>query len=1464
MQTSGRHSSRFSLVLCALALVAGPSVAATFTVNDLGNGSDFSPGDGTCEMTNGGADCSFRAAIQEANSLAGADIIEFSIMGCGGVCTIANPQLPTITEQVTIDGYSQPGALPNGLALPRATNATLMIEIAPGVSGCIDISHLTSPTDLSEGTVVTGLVISGCNGDAISMDTPYNTIQGNFLGTTADGSAIASNDNAGDGIGITFSNMDPTCNNLIGGLPDELNLISGNGGDGININCDGNLVLGNIVGTDALGLTDLGSAVGDDGIVIDGDDNEIGADLPLIGGLDLAVPVPTLQSGNLVSGHRFNGILVTGDDNYIVSNVVGVNRLHTAAIPNDNSGIRVDGTGNSIGILGIGFDQIVAGNGDHGIFIGSNGANDNTVAGNLVGIVFDGIATYGAMGNGCDGIRVATNDNTIGGALIPGQGNWIGDSGTANCGLANGPGHGIVFISNATDNKVVGNSIGLDPNGISIPNAADGIALINNAQNIQIGDGTDFGANLIGPNGMAAGNIAIDIDNDGHDTNDPLDVDTGLPNEGQNYPVITSAVTSGGATTISGTLNSNATQTYIIQIFSSLAGQTDQARSYEGSVTTAATNASGDVAWSFMASFPLPSGTLITATATPEPAMMGDVEPTSELSDSVAVIEPGELQFTMMNYTNTESGMATIAVERVNGSDGMVSVQYATADGSATNPADYTSAMGMVAWNDGDSSNKTFDVPIAADTIDELDETVNLSLSGPTGGATLGMPTAAVLTIQDDDAPPQISISDVSQVEGNVGNTNFDFAITLDTASGLQVDVDYATADGTATLGDTDYVMTNGTVTFLPSETMMIVSVPVVGDVAPESDENFFVDLTMPMNASIADNQGEGMILDDDTTPEFSVDDVLVVEGDVGTTTLTFTVSLSPMVGSATSVDVATADSTATAPADYVAITTTTVNFPANTASVPVMVTINNDVLDEVDEVFFLDLTNAQGGTGIADAQGVGTIQDNDAAPGISIDDVSLPEGNAGTTSFDFNVTLDAPSGQIVTVDFMTADGTATLADNDYQTAMGMVSFMPGDTSEAVSVLVNGDGTSEANEDFSVNLTNGSNGMIVDGLGVGTIQDDDSGPVFSIDDVSVLEGDAGTVNATFTVTLMPAAAGPTTIDVATMDGSATGITDYGVVNTTLSFAAGVTSQPLVVVVNGDTTDEVDETYFVDLSNPTGGAGVADPQGLGTILDDDPVPSASIQDVSQVEGNAGMSTFDFPVTLSEASGQTITIDYATMDGTATTADMDYVATMGTLTFLAGDTVQMVSVTVNGDGVVEPSESFTVDLSMPVLVTLSDAQGVGTIVDDDGMPQAFIDDVTLAEGDAGTTDAVFTISLSTPPAVAVSVDYATSDGTATAGSDYQSTSGTANFPVGATTVQVMVPVIGDLLDEFDETFFVDLSNPVGVGIADNQGNGTITDDDPLPDVSVPTFAQAEGDAGMVTFDIPVTLSAASGKT
>ncbi|MBB6257829.1 uncharacterized protein YhjY with autotransporter beta-barrel domain [Xanthomonas arboricola] len=224
-------------------------------------------------------------------------------------------------------------------------------------------------------------------------------------------------------------------------------------------------------------------------------------------------------------------------------------------------------------------------------------------------------------------------------------------------------------------------------------------------------------------------------------------------------------------------------------------------------------------------------------------------------------------------------------------------------------------------------------------------------------------------------------------------------------------------------------------------------------------------------------------------------------------------------------------------------------------------------------------------------------------------------------------------------------------------------------------------------------------------------------PTLSINNVSVNEGNAGTTNATFTVSLsQPAGAGGVSFDIATADGTATAGVDYVASSLTgQTIPAGSSSATFTVLVNGDTLSEPNETFFVNVSNVTG-ASVGDGQGQGTIVNDDALPALSIDDVSVNEGNSGTTTATFTVSLSAASGQTVSVNYITADGTAT-AGSDYAARSGTLTFAPGVTAQGVAITVNGDTAVEPNETFSVGLSGASNASIARATGTGTIVNDD---------------------------------------------------------------------------------------------------------------------------------------------------
>jgi len=206
---------------------------------------------------------------------------------------------------------------------------------------------------------------------------------------------------------------------------------------------------------------------------------------------------------------------------------------------------------------------------------------------------------------------------------------------------------------------------------------------------------------------------------------------------------------------------------------------------------------------------------------------------------------------------------------------------------------------------------------------------------------------------------------------------------------------------------------------------------------------------------------------------------------------------------------------------------------------------------------------------------------------------------------------------------------------------------------------------------------------------------------------------------------------------------------------------------------------------------------------------------------------------------------VTVNFATADGTAT-APSDYASTSGAVTFNPGVTTQTITVNVVGDTNVEPNETFTVNLSSPSNATIATGTGTGTIVNDDAvsLPALSINNVSQNEGNSGTTAFTFTVTLSAVSASTVTVNFATADGTASAGSDYAATSGVLTFAPGVTTQTVTVNVTGDTTPEANETFFVNLSGAANATIATAQGTGTIVNDDsaPLgPSEIIPTLSQ-----------------------
>ena len=437
------------------------------------------------------------------------------------------------------------------------------------------------------------------------------------------------------------------------------------------------------------------------------------------------------------------------------------------------------------------------------------------------------------------------------------------------------------------------------------------------------------------------------------------------------------------------------------------------------------------------------------------------------------------------------------------------------------------------------------------------------------------------------------------------------------------------------------------------------------------------------------------------------VSDVTATEGDAGTKTFTFTVSLSKALGSNVSFDIATANGTATAGSDYVALNQAGQVIVAGATSKNFSVTVNGDAAVESNETFTVNVSNVSG-IAVAKSQGVGTIVNDDATALTSGVTAGPIAGSTGAMAY---YSLVVPAGK-TSLNFATSGGTG---DADLFVRYGA---MP---TTAVADYASESATSAE----SIDIANPQPGtwyvMVyawssISGVSLKGEYAPAAPSLLSVGDVAVTEGNAGTTLANFTVSLSPASASTVTFDMATEGGTAVAGSDFVAKSQPgMSIAAGQTSATFTVSVNGDTAVESNETFAAELRNASG-AQVAKPRGQGRINNDD-LASLSVGDVSVSEGNGGDATATFVVRLSRPMPSPVTYNVATSNGTAT-AGSDYVGRNLAGRFIdAGRTSQVFEVQVSGDATSEANETFNVTLSGVTGALVADGAAVGTILNDD---------------------------------------------------------------------------------------------------------------------------------------------------
>lgn len=886
--------------------------------------------------------------------------------------------------------------------------------------------------------------------------------------------------------------------------------------------------------------------------------------------------------------------------------------------------------------------------------------------------------------------------------------------------------------------------------------------------------------------------------------------------------------------------------------------------------------------------------------------LLGDAD--IQFNDAaITILGPASILVADQAQFEGDSGQTPMVftVSLSSASSEVVTVEFNIEDDTATTAgSDYVATSGTLTFQPG-VLTQLVTVLVNGDSSPESDESFHLVLSNPSGGELAD--DLAIGTIQNDDIVPSLAVSNVFQPEGNAGNSDFVFTASLSTAAAQTIVVSYTVDDGTATTANNDYLDQSGTLTFAPGETSKTITISVVGDTTSEPDETFSVTATLisgPVSNASASGTGtilndEGLRvalrlqvadlagnplpggatlnLNDDFTLQAYVRDIQAVPHgifqaaadalyDANLVQVTGEISYGPYFpnlplppGGSTATPglidevVAIADGTppqlpAEDPAgEYLffsiplrAIHSGLASFviePADLADHDVLVYTDDEPLSN-SQLSFL-------GTSIPIGANV-----------FNIASVEIPEGNAGSTNFLFQVERFLPADAPATVVYSTDDFSATVADGDYIAQSGTLTFAAGESSKTITIAVTGDTKFELNEIFRVNLSDAQGADLGVASANGTIANDDGVVGVSVAPASGNEGQS----LEFIVTLSAASGIVVSVPFNTVESTsgniATSNLDYQNTGNVLVFPAGTTERTITVVTHSDDELEPSETFEVVLGTPDNGF-LQQGQAQGTIFDVPPPTILSVNNVTQAEGNSGSSNMLFTASLSNATTLPVVYTYATADGSATTANGDYVAKSGTLTFAPGQTSKVISIAVAGDTVIEPSETFTINLTrVSGPADNASAQATGTIANDDGLPLLSIADVAVVPGNSGFTDAVFAVTLSFAAAEPVTVSFSTLDFTATANFDYLAQSGILTFtPGGSLTQNIIVPVIGQSTPEENETFYVNLSSvSANAQIFDAQAVGTIV----RKGLTAAAASVAEGNSGTTQLVFAVNLS------
>ena len=772
-------------------------------------------------------------------------------------------------------------------------------------------------------------------------------------------------------------------------------------------------------------------------------------------------------------------------------------------------------------------------------------------------------------------------------------------------------------------------------------------------------------------------------------------------------------------------------------------------------------------------------------------------------------------------------GQFRVSLSNVSASDTTFSYSIG---GSATAGIDYTTLSGSVTIDAGDST-ALIDVGVLDDDVLENDETVIVMLAGITAGeAEITIDSSAdsdVVTITDEDtATVSITANDASASEPS---DNGQFRVSMTQASDKAVTVNYMVT-GTAD-GGGDYVTLAGSVTIAAGELSTTIDVSVIDDVVLEDSETVIVTLTGTSDTDVSIDSGAGAntatvtISDEDraTATIIASDERAGEPSNPGQ----FTVSIDKSSDKDTTITyLVTGD--ATADTDYVALPGT-VTIAAGQTSATIDVTVIDQTLLEDNETVIVQMISTSDGDvsiGAANTATV-TIADDDTATVT----ITANDANAGepTDPGQFTVTLSQASDKATVVNYLvTGDA---IAGTDYVAIPASLTIAAGETTATIDVTVIDEALLEDNEMVIVTLTNTSDGdiSVVGGSATVLISDDDKAKV----SVTASDADASEPgdNGEFTVSISEASDKDTLVRY-TVTGTADAGVDYTTLTGNVTILSGQTSAKINIAAIDDDVLEESETFILTL-NSTDDPDISVDAAANTAIvtiDDDDIAQVSIAANDPLASEPG-SDGQFTITLSAAADQATVVDYS-VTGTANGGD-DFVTLSGTVTIAAGETTATIDVDVIDDAVLENNETVVVTLDSvsgdsEMSIDTANNAALVNIGDDDSATVS----VSANASTAGepSNNGQFTISLSQASDANTDITYMVT-GTAGAGADYNTLTGTVTILAGETSATIDVTVIDDNILEDPETVVVTIIGTSDGDVTINTGanSATVTIDD-----------------------------------